>query len=149
MTHWTYKGIEIDSIPDGAYGFIYRITSMVSGKRYIGRKYVTKSSRRSIKLKNGNKKIQKTRIESDWKTYTGSNKPLNEDIAKYGKENFKFEILAFANTKGQVNALEVICQIKADVMADPTYYNDAVGSGQFRGVKFDESFKATLRELNV
>ena len=38
---WTYKGLlitSIDDMPDGTYGFIYKVTHKTSGKKYIGKK---------------------------------------------------------------------------------------------------------------
>lgn len=147
ISHWTHNEISIDEPPVGAFGFIYLIEGC--GRKYIGRKYLTKAASRSIKQKNGIRKQRKTRIESDWRTYMGSCKPLLEDIQKTGKDNYTFRILAWGYTKGQVNALEVFAQIKAGVMVDPSFYNDAVGSGQFRGVKFTTEFKEIIRGLSV
>lgn len=149
MSHWLYRNIVVDDLPEGVYGFVYRITSMIDSRKYIGRKYVTKASRKSMRLKNGNKRIKKIRVESDWKTYMGSNKVLLDDIEKHGKSNYKFEILSWGFTKGQVNSLEIICQIKANVMIDDSYYNDAVGSGMFRGVKFTNEFKDIIKAIEL
>lgn len=148
---WTYKEKEEFEIPLGSFGFVYKITSKIDGRKYIGRKYLTaaKTTSKRVTLKTGVKKTKKvkSRVESNWKDYMGSCKPLLEDINKNGKENYTFEILAFANTKGQVNFLECFFQMRANVLADELYYNDAIGSGQFRGVKFDEEFKTMLKGL--
>lgn len=150
---WIHQGTEDFEIPENAFGFVYRITELETGRKYIGRKYLTKAktTTRKVTLKNGTKKTKKTRsrVESDWKTYTGSCKPLNESIAKNGIDKFKFEIIAFGNTKGQVNFLECLIQMKCDVLTDPLYYNDAIGSGQFRGVKFDTVFLESLKQLTL
>jgi len=145
ISHWTYNGEVIDTPPPGAFGFIYMIEG--HGRKYIGRKYLTKAASRSIKQKNGIRKQRKTRIESDWRVYMGSCKPLLEDIQKTGKDNYTFRILAWGYTKGQVNTLEVFAQIKAGVMVDSAFYNDAVGSGQFRGVKFTDEFKEIIKSI--
>lgn len=150
MNHWLYKHRQVEDIPEGAFGFVYLIESIyksTSPHRYIGRKYLTKAAKRSIKNKNGTKRTKKVRVESDWSEYMGSCKPLLEDIKKYGKDKYRFTILAWGYTKGQVNALETICQIKANVMVDGSYYNEAVGSGMFRGVKFDDRFESIIQEL--
>ena len=149
MSHWLYKNQPVTEIPSGVFGFVYQITGP-DGK-YIGRKYVTKSVRKAVKKKDGTRSVKKKKVvsESDWKSYTGSCIPLNKDIVKYGKESFKFDILCWCNTKGQTNFAEVVCQIKSDVLIDPSYYNDAVGSGQFRGVKFDDQFIETLKGIDL
>ena len=82
--------------------------------------------------------------ESNWKTYTGSNKQLNEDIKLLGKENFYFEILYFAETKGQINYIEVNLQHKKDVILREDYYNDAIGSKDFVALRGNESLKKLL-----
>lgn len=148
--NWKYKGSEDFELPDGSFGFIYKITGP-DGRKYIGRKYLTaaKTTSKRVTLKTGVKvtKKKKSRIESNWKDYMGSCKPLLEDIKRLGSENFEFEILAFAQTKGQVNFLECYFQMRANVLGDDSYYNDAIGSGQFRGVKFDQAFKDFLRSV--
>lgn len=149
-SHWIYKNQREFEVPDGAFGFVYLITSP-TGMKYIGRKYLTASkiSSKRVKLKSGIKitKKKKSRVESDWKGYMGSCKPLLESIKEAGKEKFKFEILHFAQTKGQVNFLECFFQMRANVLGDDSYYNDAIGSGQFRGVRFDDDFKNLLRGI--
>lgn len=152
MNHWTYKGSSEFEVPIGAFGFVYLITGP-DGMKYIGRKYLSRSktSSKRVTLKSGTKvtKKKKSRVESDWVSYTGSCKPLNESIAKLGKENFKFEILCFCETKGQTNLAEEFCQMRAGVLIDDTYYNDSVGARGFIGVKITDSFKETLREINL
>lgn len=148
MSKWKYKGTEEFEIPEGMFGFVYKITSKVDGRKYIGRKYLTaaKTTSKRVTLKTGVKvtKKKKSRVESNWRDYMGSCKPLLEDIKKNGSDKYEFEILAFASTKGQVNFLECFFQMRANVLGDDSYYNDAIGSGQFRGVRLDEDFKKLL-----
>lgn len=151
--HWIYKNQTDFKIPANAFGFVYRIEDTETGRKYIGRKYLTRSKIVSTRItkKDGTKitKKKKSRVESDWQSYTGSCAPLNEAIVNRGRDKFKFEILAFGFTKGQVNFLECLVQMKCDVLTDPAYYNDAIGSGQFRGVKFTDEFKVILKQLPV
>lgn len=163
MSHWKYKNETDFKIPTSAFGFIYKIECTLSEPeciklgitktKYIGRKYLTASkiSSKRVLKKDGTKttKKSKNRVESNWESYMGSCKPLLEDIKRFGSENYSFEILSFANTKGQVNMLECMAQFNANVLGDDSYYNDAIGSGQFRGVKIDEEFKEILREFEV
>lgn len=86
-----------------AEGFVYVITNDISGKAYIGKKYFT-----AIK---GKKKI-----ESDWKRYWGSCKPLKEDIDLLGKENFSRHILSIHPTRSETDFAEVTAQFKNDVL---------------------------------
>lgn len=152
MNHWTYKNQTEFEIPEGAFGFVYQVTDP-NGMKYIGRKYLTQSKTTSkrVLLKNGTKvtKKKKSRVESNWYSYMGSCKPLLERIEQVGKEKFKFEILAFGFTKGQVNFLEEYCQMNAGVMFKDEYYNDSVGARGFIGVKFTDEFKKVLREIEI
>ena len=65
------------------WGFVYLITHITSGKKYIGKKFFTKSKTRQVK---GKKK--KSRVASDWQTYWGSNLPLQEDVKRNGEEQY-------------------------------------------------------------
>lgn len=150
---WTYKNQTDFEIPKGAFGFVYLISKLnpnpCEQSKYIGRKYLSKTVSKRKKLKDGTKakRLTKTRSESDWRGYMGSCKPLLEEISKLGKDKFKFEILGFGNTRGQVNFMECWMQMRYNVIANDNYYNDAIGSGQFRGVKFTDEFKQILKEL--
>ena len=103
MSHWLYKGKSLTDTPENYFGFVYLITNLKSGKKYIGRKYF--GTTRRVKVA-GKKRRKVVRKDSNWKEYTGSSKILNADIEKLGKKNFKFEILILGETKGQVNYLE-------------------------------------------
>lgn len=156
--HWIYKGKSNFEVPLGAFGFVYLIEQKFPGAdttkyRYIGRKYLSKAktSSKRVLLKSGAKvtKKKKSRVESDWRNYMGSCFPLLDEIEKLGKDSFRFEILCFANTKGQVNFLECFFQMRSNVLGDDSYFNEAIGSGQFRGIRFDSEFKKMLKEIVI
>ena len=155
--HWEFKGSHQFDVPIGAFGFVYKI-SMIEPEQgkpssYIGRKYLSKAKTTSKRVlnKSGVKvtKKKKSRVESDWQTYTGSCLPLLKEIERLGKDKFKFEILAFTMTKGQCNFLECFFQMRANVLGDDSYFNEAIGSGQFRGIRFDSEFKKMLKEIVI
>jgi len=155
--HWIYKGSDQFEVPLGAFGFVYlieKINPLPNEKsRYIGRKYLSaaKTTSKRVLNKSGVKvtKKKKSRVESEWREYVGSCKPLIDQIQKLGKEAFKFEILAFTTTKGQCNFLECFFQMRANVLGDDSYFNEAIGSGQFRGIRFDSEFKKMLKEITI
>jgi hypothetical protein len=90
--HWTCA-FEFDA--NEFCGFIYKITHKATGKRYIGRKLLVKTRRKQVACKSKpGKKTQVNRSASNWKTYTSSSRTLNEDIIKWGKDAFIFEILS-------------------------------------------------------
>lgn len=117
--HWN-----ITEIPDSAYGFIYKITNLVNNKSYIGKKQM-KSVKKMPPLK-GRKNKRHKEVETDWRTYTGSSNELNADIEKYGKENFKFDILLFCNSKWELAYYESKIQFQLDVLVSENYYNGII-----------------------
>lgn len=100
---WIYKGkvLEDDDIPEKAQGFIYLITYLPTNQKYIGRKLLTKAHRRQK-----NKKIIRTRVESDWREYWSSSPEVKLLVEQEGTDNFVREVLVFAQSKGQLNYLE-------------------------------------------
>ena len=120
--HWLIN--EDVYIFENMFGFIYEITNKVNGKKYIGKKQcVRKIKRKPLKGKTRNRIDQK---ESDWKTYTSSSKELNEDIQKYGKENFEFCILKVCGSKWELGYEEIKEQIARDVLRRNDYYNGII-----------------------
>lgn len=100
---WYYKGVELtdEMIPEKAEGFIYIITYLPTNQRYIGRKLLTKAHRRQK-----NKKIIRSRVESDWREYWSSSPDVQKLVEEEGTDKFVREILVFAKTKGNLNYLE-------------------------------------------
>lgn len=143
QSHWTFNGQVFSAIPESMYGFIYKITNIETGKSYIGRKQFISITRKRIKNRTNRKVIKK---ETNWREYTGSCIPLNKEIQKLGKDKFKFEILALAETKGQLNFLEVCAQIKNDVLIKDSY-NDNIGSGMFRNLKITPTLISEISRL--
>lgn len=124
LGHWQ---LAEGAIPkENAFGFIYEITNnaLAEPKKYIGKKQcISKIKRKPLKGKKRNRLDTK---ESDWKIYTGSSKELNEDIKKYGKENFTFKILEWCNSKFELGYKEIKLQLLQDVLLKENYYNGIV-----------------------
>jgi hypothetical protein len=120
--HWLInEGVYIH---ENMFGFIYEITNKVNGKKYIGKKQcIRKIKRKPLKGKTRNRIDHK---ESDWKTYTSSSNDLNEDIQKYGKENFEFHILKVCGSKWELGYEEIKEQIARDVLRRDDYYNGII-----------------------
>jgi hypothetical protein len=85
---------------------------------YIGKKNFYFSKTKQVK---GKKK--RFKVESDWLDYYGSNKELAADVEKYGKENFKREILMLCMSKGDFAYYEAKLQFDFNVLESPDYYN--------------------------
>ena len=123
---WVFEGRTFlsEDIND-LYGFVYRITNTVNGRKYIGRKYFW-----SFRKPPGKKR--KVKQESDWKKYYGSCPELKEDIKVFGKETFSREILSLHSTKGSCNFEETKQLFLNNVLQEsldtggPAYYNSNI-----------------------
>jgi len=114
---WFYNGEYFDTIGDYV-GFVYLITNQTNGRKYIGKKNFYFLKTRTIK---GKKK--RSKVESDWQDYYGSNKELQEDVKALGKENFKREILKLCESKGEFGYYEAKYQFENNVLEKDEYYN--------------------------
>lgn len=122
---WLFDGKPFDTDDINGYeGFVYVITDLSSGRKYIGRKYF-----HNIRKVKGKKKRQRT--ESDWKEYYGSSDELKNEVERLGKENFKREIVSLHTTRGDCNYMEVKLQFVWDVLEDETWINGNI-NGKWR-----------------
>lgn len=115
---WLYDNIVFEQIPENIVGFVYCITNLTNNRKYIGKKNFYFSRTKTVK---GKKK--RTKVESDWRDYYGSNKELSADVALYGKENFKREILMLCKSKGEFAYYEAKMQFDNKVLETEEYYN--------------------------
>lgn len=124
---WHYQGQLIESLPEDCIGFVYQITNLTNGKKYIGKKLAkfSKTTQKTVKLKNGTKKKKKIRskVDSDWREYYGSNDALNKDVELLGADNFKREILYYCKSKAECSYIEAREQFKNCVLESDDYYN--------------------------
>jgi len=127
---WLYENTQIDVLPEDCIGFVYLITNNSTGRKYIGKKLAkfSKTSYKVVKQKNGIKKRKKIRskIESDWQLYYGSNDQLNEDIKKLGTDKFTREILFYCKSKAECSYIEAREQFKNKVLESDDYYNGQI-----------------------
>lgn len=124
---WLYENNQIDILPEECVGFVYLITNTLTGRKYIGKKLAkfSKTTYKTVKLKNGNKKRKKIRskIDSDWQLYYGSSPELTKDIEKLGIENFTREILYYCRSKSECSYVEAREQFARRVLESDDYYN--------------------------
>ena len=122
---WIYRGKTFDSedIQDN-YGFIYRITNIINGYDYVGRKYFTTVKKRPP-LK-GKKNKRRETIETDWKEYWGSSPRLLADIEQLGKDKFTREIIHLCNSRGETNYMEAYYQFTEGVLLREDNYNGII-----------------------
>lgn len=134
--HWT----GVDPAPDKFFGFCYQITNHANGRLYIGKKqYYSAAGRRKYRPSDitSDKWNDKHWKPSNWKKYTGSCKELNEDIKKYGKKSFSFEILSQHTSKSELHYAEIDYQVWLDVLRaridedTKLYYNKNIAGTKF------------------
>ena len=129
---WTYEGTTFTSDDiDNFFGFVYCITNVQTGRKYIGRKYFWK-----FRTPRGKKR--KVKSESDWKNYYGSSEELKEEIQRLGRQNFSRTILSLHKTAGKTNFEETRQLFVHGVLTEqlddgtPKYYNSNILSRYFR-----------------
>ncbi len=125
---WHYKGIEWqppeEFSPNDAYGFVYLITNRATGRKYVGKKFFW--SKKTLPITKTRKRRKRLLVESDWRTYYGSNKHLNEDVQKQGEDMFHREILHLCKTKGECSYMETKEQFDREVLLTDDYYNGII-----------------------
>ena len=127
---WIYQNSPVEVLPEDCVGFVYLITNNLSGKKYIGKKLAkfARTTYRTVKLKNGTKKKKKIRskVDSDWRDYYGSNDELNRDVQLHGTENFTREILYYCKSKAECSYIEAREQFTNRVLESTDYYNGQI-----------------------
>lgn len=113
------------------FGYIYVTTNLVNGKKYIGLSYA--------------KKVDES--------YLGSGRYLKDAIKKYGKDNFSKIVIDVANTKAELEELELYYiqeGFGVNVARDDKWYNikegkQSGGSG-WAGYSYDDH-KARVEKM--
>ena len=135
-----YEGEELLEQPQGCVGFVYLITNVINEKlkdtnkelkyRYIG-----------MKTFDGGK---------PYNDYYGSQKELNDDVKKYGKENIKREILFFCKTVDELEVKEIDEQEKRNVLEPGSgYYNRHIANRKFNTIGLKHSDESRMKMSEV
>lgn len=124
---WLYNNQPVETLPEDCVGFVYMITNITNQRKYIGKKLAkfSKTTQRTVKLKNGNKKKKKirTKVDSDWRDYYGSSPELIRDVELLGKDKFKREILYYCKSKAECSYIEAREQFSRRVLESQDWYN--------------------------
>lgn len=122
---WTYEGKEYSDTPEEYQGFVYMITDLSNGKKYIGKKFFWKP--KVLPVTKTRKRRVRTRVDSDWRDYYGSSVEVKQLVEKNGGESFKREILRLCKTKGECSYYEAKLQFEYDVLLRDDFYNEFIG----------------------
>ena len=121
---WYYNGerFKLEDYPnDSLVGFVYEITEVETGKKYIGKKLFWSTRRKKIKGR-----VRRVISESDWKDYYGSNKKIQELVEEKGFKSFSREILRLCKSKGECSYWEAKLQFDNNVLLSDEYYNGII-----------------------
>lgn len=122
---WYYEDNLYEDTPEEYQGFVYQITELDTGKKYIGKKFFWRP--KTLPKTKTRKRRVKTRVESDWKSYYGSSKEVQQIVEDKGSDSFKREILRLCKTKGECSYYEAKLQFEFDVLLRDDYYNEFIG----------------------
>jgi hypothetical protein len=126
---WIYQGKEFLDVDPKFIGFVYIITEISTGKKYIGKKKFCfkKTSYKTVTVKStGLKKKKKIRslVQSDWCDYYGSSDALLEQIKINGVKNYHREIVYLCESETDMSYMEAKLQFDTDCLRKPDeYYN--------------------------
>jgi len=122
---WLYNKKEFTSeMIDDNMGFVYVITELETGKKYLGKKLFV--STRRLKPLKGKKRRRVVKKESDWQLYYGSNDAVKLLVEEKGSNAFKREIIKLCKTKGEMSYFEAKEQFDRDVLLTDEYYNGII-----------------------
>tara|TARA_R110002153_G_scaffold77311_1_gene198658 strand:- start:3 stop:419 length:417 start_codon:yes stop_codon:yes gene_type:complete len=123
LMEWLYKNSPYTPSED-VQGFVYLITNLTTGKKYIGKKNFW----RTKKLPPLKGKVNKrhSQVTSDWATYYGSSDSLSKDVAVLGEQYFSRTILKLCANKTMMSYWETKLQFEADVLSRTDYYNEFI-----------------------
>jgi len=140
---WLYKDKQINELtdmPEHTFGFIYEVTHVPTGRKYLGKKQLIsvqnkplgKKELAELTDKRASKK-KKVIKESDWKTYYGSNPEIKQLIKDKKQSEFTREIVMFVSSKKLLTYYENKFLFINEVIEPHTnYINDNIEGRYFK-----------------
>ena len=122
---WYYENKVFEDTPEEYQGFVYEITELDTGKKYIGKKFFWKP--KTLPKTKTRKRRVRTRVESDWRSYYGSSKDVQQLVEEKGVDNYRRVIVYLCRTKGECSYYEAKLQFERDVLLRDDYYNEFIG----------------------
>jgi len=142
----TWIGLPEEQDLTNYVGFVYQITNLKSGRKYIGQKKLWKIKK--LKPLKGKKNKRHFIVPSDYKDYYGSNELLKSDFQKLGKNLFERRVIVMCKKKCLMNYWETWHQFNNDVLGvvhppnAKKYYNGVINirinNKQLRGKEDDK-----------
>jgi len=140
---WLYRGQEIktiEDIPGSPFGFVYEVTHIPTGKKYLGRKQLISVQKKALGKKElalltdkRGSKSKTVKKESDWKTYYGSHPEIKEMIKAGKQSEFSREILIFVPLKKLLTYYEnKYLFMNGVIEPDSNYINDNIEGRYFK-----------------
>jgi hypothetical protein len=141
---WLYKGSEINQLADmpepQPFGFIYEVTHLPTGRKYLGKKQLISVQnkplgKKELALLTDKRASKKKKVikESDWKTYYGSNPEIKQLIKEGKQSEFSREILIFVSSKKLLTYYENKFLFINEVIEPHTnYINDNIEGRYFK-----------------
>lgn len=140
---WLYQNKEIKELsdmPEDIFGFIYEVTHLPTGRKYLGKKQLISVTKKALGKKElallTDKRASKKKVvkkESDWKTYYGSHSEIKSLIKEGKQSEFSREILIFTpNKKLHTYYENKFLFIKGVIEPDSNYINDNIEGRYFR-----------------
>jgi hypothetical protein len=125
---WLYEGQPYNPpeefSTDDYYAFVYLITNRATAQKYVGKKFFW--SKKVLPKTKSRKRRKITYVESDWRTYYGSNRVLNEEREQSGNDMYYRQILHLCKTKGESSYMEAKEQFDREVLLTDEYYNGII-----------------------
>lgn len=123
--HWYYNAVGGEFNPDDYFGFIYRVTVLLTGEQYIGKKQFHRMN------KSGTKRLG----PSNWQKYKTSSDAIHKLLEEYPMECFHFEIILLCKTKAVMSYAEsnILHKLDALIQVDskwglPKYLNKSINA---------------------
>jgi len=147
---WLYQNKQINELsdmPEDIFGFIYEVTHIPTGRKYLGKKQLISVTKKPLgkkelaELKDRRAKTYKiVKKESDWKTYYGSHSEI-KGLIKEGKQSeFSREILMFTTSKKLHTYYEnKFLFIKEVIEPQSNYINDNIEGRYFKKDFYDKT----------
>ena len=139
---WIYNEsfiTELNDMPEGTIGFIYKITNGKTGEYYIGKKNVLSIRKRKFGKKEiallTDKRLKTYEMitkESDWKSYRSSNKQVQEWFKDKENDQLELRVLRFCSSTKSLTYYELQEQFSHDVLMDKKSLCDNILGKFFR-----------------